>query len=257
MGSKAKITKYICPIIQRFIDVTKADVYIEPFVGGANVIDKIVCNNRVGSDINRYLIELLKYAQQRKPFPENILYDEYCKVRDCYNSKSNDFEDWYIGLVGFLASYNGRFFDGGFAKPTVSGGKLRNYYREHLGNLLSQNLTGIDFRCCDYSFYKNVENSVIYCDPPYANTKKYNNRFDFDIDEFCNFVRNVSTSNIVLISEQSAPDDFICIWKQIVKRQINTKDKFDQTEKLFVHKSLCSKYDIDSILNISAERKLF
>ena len=33
--------------------------YVEPFVGGANVIDKIKCDVRIGSDINEYLIELL------------------------------------------------------------------------------------------------------------------------------------------------------------------------------------------------------
>lgn len=25
--------------------------------------------------------------------------------------------DWELGNIGFLASYNGRFFDGGYAKP--------------------------------------------------------------------------------------------------------------------------------------------
>lgn len=41
MGSKAKITKYIVPIIQRKIDESGARYYVEPFAGGCNVIDKI------------------------------------------------------------------------------------------------------------------------------------------------------------------------------------------------------------------------
>lgn len=42
MGSKAKITKYIVPIIQRKIDESGARYYVEPFAGGCNVIDKIM-----------------------------------------------------------------------------------------------------------------------------------------------------------------------------------------------------------------------
>ena len=50
MGSKARIAKDICPIIQSFIDKSNANIYIEGFSGGANVIDKIVCDTRVGID---------------------------------------------------------------------------------------------------------------------------------------------------------------------------------------------------------------
>jgi DNA adenine methylase len=78
---------------------------------------------------------------------------------------------------------------------------------------------------------------VIYCDPPYRNTKEYNNRIKFDSDGFFEFARKLSENNIVLISEQSAPDDFECIWKQSVKRQIDTSNKFDVCEKLFIYKN--------------------
>lgn len=46
MGSKAKITKYIVPIIQRKIDESGARYYVEPFAGGCNVIDKIKAEYR-------------------------------------------------------------------------------------------------------------------------------------------------------------------------------------------------------------------
>ena len=45
MGSKNRIAKHIVPIIQRYIDKTNPKSYIEPFVGGANVIDKIRYHN--------------------------------------------------------------------------------------------------------------------------------------------------------------------------------------------------------------------
>lgn len=63
MGSKSRIAKQIVPIIQAGIEQDGRDSYIEPFVGGANVIDKIKCKYRAGFDINEYLIALLQRVQ--------------------------------------------------------------------------------------------------------------------------------------------------------------------------------------------------
>ena len=40
MGSKNRLSKQIVPIIQNYID-KGYNGYLEPFVGGANIIDKI------------------------------------------------------------------------------------------------------------------------------------------------------------------------------------------------------------------------
>ena len=64
MGSKSRICKYIVPIIQEYIDKNNIKKYWEPFVGGANVIDKIKCAKKVGSDKNKYLIALLNRMKQ-------------------------------------------------------------------------------------------------------------------------------------------------------------------------------------------------
>lgn len=42
MGSKSRMAKEIVPIIQSYIDSNTINNYYEPFVGGANVIDKIL-----------------------------------------------------------------------------------------------------------------------------------------------------------------------------------------------------------------------
>lgn len=34
MGSKSRISKYIVPIIQKYIDENRIKTYVEPFVGG-------------------------------------------------------------------------------------------------------------------------------------------------------------------------------------------------------------------------------
>lgn len=64
MGSKTRIAKYIVPIIQEQINKNNITEYYEPFVGGCNVIDKIQCDKKYGSDINKYLIALLTHLQQ-------------------------------------------------------------------------------------------------------------------------------------------------------------------------------------------------
>jgi hypothetical protein len=38
------------PIIQKYIDDNHIEYYYENFVGGANVIDKMKCKNKYGSD---------------------------------------------------------------------------------------------------------------------------------------------------------------------------------------------------------------
>ena len=44
VGSKNRLSKQIAPIIQSYIDnMPDCHGYLEPFVGGANMIDKIKC----------------------------------------------------------------------------------------------------------------------------------------------------------------------------------------------------------------------
>lgn len=74
---------------------------------------------------------------------------------------------------------------------------------------------------------------MIFTDPPYQGTKQYANAITFDYNEFWQTMRNWSNRNIVLISEQNAPDDFKCIWEQEVSRSIKATNKSKSTEKLF------------------------
>lgn len=250
MGSKSRIAKYIVPVIQKYIDDNNICCYIEPFVGGANVIDKITCEKRIGIDLNKYLIALLKHVQEEKPLLDEVPRELYNKARESFNNgDTSSFEDWEIGCIGFLASYNGRFFDGGFAKSgfekTKYGLRLRDYYKESKNNLLNQgsNLKSINFMVGDYKEMRGYRNCMIYCDPPYQNTKHYKQSntsaaFYFDYKCFWETMRNWSKDNIVLISEQTAPDDFECIWEKEVSRSVRAIDKSKATEKLFIYKEL-------------------
>lgn len=236
MGSKSRVAKYIVPIIQDRIETYGLNTYIEPFCGGANIVDKVKCETKIASDKNKYLIALFKNLDKIETLPDFITKDHYSEVRDCFNEGERYYPDWYIGAVGFLASYNGRFFDGGYSGLVkTKEGTERNYYREAKDNLLKQipNLKDIIFDCCDYRCYSDVIDCVIYCDPPYKGTKQYGTSKDFDHDEFWNWCRDMSERNIVLISEHNAPPDFECVWEQEVKRTIDNNKRVKAVEKLF------------------------
>ncbi len=246
MGSKSRIAKYIVPIIQGYIDKYGYRTYYEPFVGGANIIDKIKCDKKIGGDINRYLIALLIRSRNSLPLIDKVSKDLYDQARSSFNNgDTSAFEDWEIGCIGFLASYNGRFFDGGFAKAgyekTKSGKRYRDYYQEAKNNLINQMNSGISiqstmFVAKDFKDWK-PENALIYCDPPYANTKQYGINREFNHYDFWNIARKWSTenNNKVIVSEQTAPNDFKCIWEQEVSRSIKACDKSTAVERLFIY----------------------
>ena len=238
VGSKNRISKELAPIIQSYItDKTKG--YIEPFVGGANMIDKIECKNKFGSDIHEELIELLKYIQDlNNKLPETITEEEYKKVKH----NRNNYEKWYVGLVGFCGSFGSKYFGGyarGFKADKIT---PRDVPNESIRNIEKQrkNLQGIKFKCCSYDeINNNIKGYVVYCDIPYKGTLKYTT--DFDYEKFYEWCKKMSKNNTVLISEYWMPDDFECIWekKTTVRIDSNKKSgdkKMERTEKLFIYR---------------------
>lgn len=214
-GSKAKIRKYILPFLQGCIDKHKIMIYIEPFVGGANVIDHINCKHRFGSDNNKELIALLRYMQKDPGMsiaPEHCSLEHYKDVRESRKTDAGKYPVEYTSLIGYFASYGGRYFDGGYGKDPS--GK-RDIYTERLKYAKEQApiLKGITFSCMDYKDWEKCKEAVVYLDPPYRGTKMYNGK-KFDSDEFYDFARLLSKKNYVFISEFDMPPDFKCVWSK-------------------------------------------
>ena len=108
MGSKNRIKKYILPIIQEYVD--KSNGYLEPFVGGANVIDEIVCKKKIGADRDKYLIALLRNADKLDELPLELAREEYESVRNLRKQRDKfegiefivrDFKDTPENLEGW------------------------------------------------------------------------------------------------------------------------------------------------------------
>ena len=87
--------------------------------------------------------------------------------------------------------------------------------------------------------YRNVElpdNSIVYCDPPYANTNRYGlNGGRFDNNAFWEWARHCRQP--VFISEYEAPKDFICIAEIPTISRINAKASRRVSEKIFIRAS--------------------
>lgn len=239
MGSKAKIAKYLLPIVKRYL--TKDRWYVEPFCGGCNMIDKVRHDKRIANDYNKYLIALFKALQEGIEFPVYISKEEY----DTVKQNKENFPDWYVGYVGFVCSFRGKFFNGWKCSLfDTKDGDVRNYQRESLNNLLSQSffLRDVKFTCGSYKDLLIPENSVIYCDPPYQDTTSYKNESEFNHDEFWQWCRDmVNKGHDVLVSEYNAPDDFVAVWNKQVNSRLSGKNVIS-IEKLFVHESIADRY---------------
>ena len=146
------------------------------------------------------------------------------------------FDKFTIGWIGWAGSYNGRFFDGGYSGHSV--GK-RDYITEQIKNIEAQinNIKGINFIASDYQSLKITNNSIIYCDIPYKDTKQYLTSKDFNHNEFWEWCRGKSKEgHQVFISEYNAPEDFECIWEMEVTNAMNTTKTYRPIEKLFKYK---------------------
>lgn len=236
VGSKNRLSKELAPIIQSYI-TEDTEGYLEPFVGGANMIDKIRCKHRVGCDIHEELIELLRYVQViDNELPYDISEKEYKDVRD----NKEDYPKWFVGLVGFCATFGSKYFGGyarGFKADKIT---PRNISNEAIRNVEKQreSLYGIAFLNCDFrSINPNIYNHVIYCDPPYRGTTKYATEM-FPHDDFYDWCVKMSKNNIVLISEYNMPEEqFECIWQKEHKTSLDVKTHKKRVEKLFIVKT--------------------
>lgn len=126
----------------------------------------------------------------------------YADVRENRKKGTNKYSKEYIALIGYCASYGGRYFDGGYGRDKT--GK-RNIYAERLKNLKedSTQLKDIDIKCCDFKDFTGYKNCLFYFDPPYKGTKQYSKQF-IDYNSFYDFLRKLSENNIVIISEYSS-----------------------------------------------------
>lgn len=204
MGSKNRLSKYILPYILK--DRLHGQYYVEPFVGGANLIDK-VGGNRIGGDSHKGVIVLFTGIQNGYIPPDSVSEKQYYEAKRGVLSPEQAF-------IGFGCSYSGKWW-GGYARGNSSQGFPRNYCLESKRNILKQRqgILGIQFKHSSYDTITFPSNSIIYCDPPYKGTTSYKNSIDYEtFYVWCRKKR--LEGHTIFISEFSMPPDFIVLWEK-------------------------------------------
>lgn len=238
MGSKARHAKELLPII---LKDHKPDMwYVEPFVGGANMIDKVtpeIAPKRLGCDFNEYLIEMWLSAQRGELTYDYVTPELYKEVRQ----NKDKYPKGFVGWVAHCCSYNGKWFGGFAGKITTKINTERNYQTEAANAVKKQTklLDGVIFKhksVFDIDFSR-CGKFTIYCDPPYLGTTKYKD--DFDHEKFYDWcLERHQEGHNVFISEYYMPEDrFECVWQKEVNNSL-TKDTGSKKgiEKLFIVK---------------------
>jgi DNA adenine methylase len=211
-GSKLKQSKLILPII--LADRHPEQPYVEPFVGGFNMIDKVE-GYRVANDKHPYLIALFKSILDGWIPPEYTSENQY----DLIKNNKEAYEPCLVGFVGFCCSYGGKWF-GGYARGKNAAGEHRNHGAEGKRRLLKQksSLSGVKIFNKDYLDLKVPDHSIVYCDPPYRGTTPYGwAQLSVEYSVFWDWCRQKSKDGCtIFVSENEAPEDFACVWEKEV-----------------------------------------
>lgn len=207
-------------LVSLFCGTCSIEIRLQPY------FDRVICNDK-----QEYLIEMYKSIQNGYELPDFVSEEQYKYIRE-----HKDEDKALTGFVGFGCSFGAKWF-GGYARNSVG----RNYAKESKKSIIRDfdSLSKMEFCNLDYREVELPDICIIYADPPYQNTTAgYGLSENFNSDEFWNYAREVSKTHLMFISEQQAPDDFVCIWEKPFTRTMdrNKSNQFKVTEKLFVHK---------------------
>lgn len=227
MGGKSRISKQISEVLNSAIN--KDTPFVSLFCGSCAIESKVQATTKILNDKHPYLIAMWQALQNGWMPPDVVTKEEYYRVKD-----NMDENPALTGFIGFGCSFGGKWW-GGYAKD-----KRGDDYCGQAKRGLLKDLVGIQsatFTCSDYRDVEIPDGAVVYCDPPYVNTTGYTVG-QFNTNEFWDYMRQLSKRCDVYISEESAPDDFECIWS---KEKVRTLEKSDnvgrvKVEKLFKYK---------------------
>ena len=229
MGSKNRIAKHILPIMLKEMQEKGYTTWVEPFVGGGNMIDKVPdYYRRIGYDLNEHTIAaMLGVRDFVEQFPESVSEESYKSLKGC---KAHPVTSW----IRFVASFGGKL-DNGYAREAGSNESTFIGYGRRNALKQSQKVQSVEFVCASYNDV-DVTNSLIYCDPPYQGTTGYKTGA-FNHEEFFDWCRKMKArGNSVFVSEYNAPEDFELVWQGEIKTNFSSQRKeatHKAVEKLF------------------------
>lgn len=233
MGGKGKIGKHISKRIEEIehdFPIT-TDNYFEPFVGMCGVMRNMGDRRKVACDFSPDIIHLWRGVQGGWSPPKFMSKEEVVFQKTQPPSALRCFAAYGCSYGGiYFNSYVGNY-NGGAAEIDRSSRSIVRVSRQ------VQDVEFLDSR--SYTEHSPI-NSTIYCDPPYKTASKsvlgMDNFASFDHEVFWDTMREwIKHDNIVIVSEFTAPDDFVGVWEKKIVSNVNHKGH--RVEKLFMHES--------------------
>jgi DNA adenine methylase len=215
LGGKSRIAKQIAAVMLAATD--DRSTYIEPFVGAGSVAVQMVPHfeHAYLSDASPDLIMLWKALQLGWEPPEFVSEEYYQALRNAAPSAVR-------GFVGYGCSFGGKWF-GGYARNNPT----NDYARASRNSIIrkTNTLRATNFYCLGYGDILIPNGSVVYLDPPYANTTAFGGVAHFDSANFWKWAESISVRASVFVSEYSAPEGWQPVWSGRPQSSLGTKDK--------------------------------
>lgn len=218
VGGKFHLAPLIVDAIEYY---RKGRPYLEPFVGGGHVLERVPNDHgRYAGDANKALVNLYKEVQDGWLPPHRLSKSEWHRLKELQNPR-----DPMTAFAGIGCSFMGMWF----ASPAtqLAGTARRALLRQ---KPLFEHTAFSGGSYVDYA----PRDTMIYCDPPYANTVGYAGAGgEFDHGEFWRTLeRWAKRGNTILVSEYTAPPGTECIarWEQ----KGRMKSGGSATDKLFL-----------------------
>ena len=230
-GGKARIGKKIFDAIVAYeleLNGNNNCPYMEPFVGMGGVLFHFAKNQSreiIACDYQKCIISFWQEIQAGW-LPCAISKEQYDII------KKSDKHDAEYAFAAYGCSFMGAIWK--MYYPDFMERAIKRIHKKNYKTIMER-VFFLDHR----SYIEhNPKGMLIYCDPPYSNSKfdiRVSNLYDFDYSVFWETMRKWSTKNIVIISERSAPDDFKSIYSFERGNPFNKKKVI--TEHLFVYNS--------------------
>lgn len=208
-GGKTKIAKPIGKILRRGHELGYTR-YLEPFLGSAAMLTEVAdaYEHASGSDAMEDVLALWFAAVKRSwVAPETLTENEYRALENADPSALRAF-------AGFPCSFGGKWF-GGYARDPKSDRNFARAASRSIERRAAKLRTHPDlhFANIDYRAWQASADTVIYADPPYANTLAYAGAGAFDSSEFWRVAAQwASDGAAVFVSEYTAPSNWLEVW---------------------------------------------
>lgn len=210
MGGKARTAKYIAPFINEAIrKIGPNALYIEPFVGGCNVLPHILAPLRYALDINPWLIVMYQALQAGWIPPSEVTEETWRRYKT-----HKPLDDPMTAFCGFGCSFGGKWF-GGYARfsekrwsKSVSRGSGQSVLKKMItcANAIFQQASFFDLPL-------DCPDCIIYCDPPYESVTAYAATGTWDPARFWCHAEAMAQSGAIVFVSEYAEKPYAKVWQ--------------------------------------------